>query len=222
MSKYFNVDDNTVHHLKRVLRIRIGDVFIFCDDKQMDHQCVVTSLEPFAYEIIQSEKCQTELSCRISLYQAVPKADKLEWIVQKAVELGAYEIVPIYTEHCDVRSLSEIKHTRMQKIAESAAGQSMRGIIPQVILPMDFSYALERAKPSSSLQIVAHEKATQAFAKPNLHENISIWIGPEGGFSHNEIESFVKCGFQIVNLGSRILRTETAAIAILAAITIGR
>jgi len=222
MPKYFNMEKDTVHHLKRVLRIRVGEDFLLSDGNEVDHYCVVTSLEPFSYKIVRSETCQNELPYRVSLYQAVPKADKLEWIVQKAVELGAYEIVPIYTEHCDVRSLSEIKHTRMQKIAESAAGQSMRGIIPQVILPMDFSYALERAKPSSSLQIVAHEKATQAFAKPNLHENISIWIGPEGGFSHNEIESFVKCGFQIVNLGSRILRTETAAIAILAAITIGR
>ena len=194
------LDGDIKHHLKKVIRVHVGDEVILCDGRKTDYKCTVATLEPLILHVKSKKKCLTEPKCKITLYQAMPKADKMDWIVQKAVELGVNEIVPIYTEHCvakpvkaDRKAGPEKKRSdkieRYQKIAQSAAGQSMRGIIPIVHTPLSWSEAIERATEGatrnaaedatedatesvtknatgnatkkSSLQIVAHEKEKQ-------------------------------------------------------------
>ena len=223
MPKYFvdkdlHLNEETEHHLKRVLRVRIGEIIILCDGKNYDYHMKVISVNPLKFELKNKIECKTEANCRITLYQALPKSDKLEWVIQKTVELGVYKIVPVITEHCDAR-INCNKLSRYQKIAESAAGQSMRGIIPQVYTPVTFDEAIQASNATSTM-IAAHEKAELNLCRTdiNLAKEIGIWIGPEGGFSQKEIKLMEERNFKIVSLGPRILRTETAAIATLAII----
>lgn len=230
MPKYFfdkesdkKLSEETIHHLKRVLRVRVGDKVVLCDGKSTDYHTIIKNLTPFEYEIENTKESGTELSTKITLYQAMPKADKMEWIVQKAVELGVYAIVPVYTEHCVKRNTkadakANVKIERLQKIAESAAGQSMRGIVPSVVMPMEWDKALKNVKEKEKmLNIVAYEKERDTTIKSVIDKNeveeISLWIGPEGGFSKKEVQDMEDASFELVSLGSRILRTETAAIA---------
>ena len=223
MPKYFvgkdlQPDSDTIHHLKRVLRIRAGEEIILCDGNALDYYCIVKSLEPFAIKVKYTKKCETELPCNVTLYQSVPKSDKLEWIIQKTVELGISSIIPVYTEFSIVKT---VKVERCQKIAESAAGQSMRGIIPIVYKPIKWKEALET---TTALNIAAYEKEKQYTIKTALEslntKEIALWIGPEGGFSKKEVNDMETAGFQMISLGPRILRTETAAIAALAQINL--
>lgn len=223
MPKYFVDEDlrlnkETEHHLKRVLRVKVGERVIICDGKNFDYHMIISNINPLELELERKVKCITESRCKITLYQALPKSDKLEWVIQKAVELGVYKIRPIITEHCDVRP-NPNKYDRYQKIAEAAAGQSMRGIIPQVDTPITSDEAIQNSK-QSAVMLVAHEKATlslQSFlADTDSVNEIGVWIGPEGGFSNKEVDAMEQAGFKIVNLGPRILRTETAAIATIA------
>ena len=222
MPKYFvdktlQLKDETIHHLKRVIRIRLGEEVILCDGKSMDYHCTVESLEPFNLKVNSRQESKTEPKCKITLYQAMPKADKFEWIIQKAVELGVYSIVPVYTAHCIAKITKAVKIARYQKIAESAAGQCMRGIIPQVQQPMPLEDAI---KTTNGLMLATHEKEKENKI-PGINsypKDIGLWIGPEGGFSKKEIETMEGAGFSIVSLGPRILRTETAAIAAIAQI----
>jgi len=223
MPKYFVSEDlylnkETEHHLKRVLRVKIGESIILCDGKNYDYHMKITNTNPLELKLERKVECTTELKSKIILYQALPKSDKLEWVTQKTVELGVYKIIPIITEHCDVRpNLNKI--ARYQKIAEAAAGQSMRGIIPKIDTPITLNEAVQNSKQSTAM-LVAHEKATINFNNYlkdiNLESEIGVWIGPEGGFSQKEINTMEQSDFKIVSLGSRILRTETAAIATIA------
>ena len=225
MPKYFldNIEGQIIdpgseitHHLKNVLRTRVGEKIILCDGKENDYLCTVDSLEPFLLRLENMQRCCTEPPCKITLYQALVKSDKFEWIIQKSVELGVHSIVPVLTEY-SIRK--NTKAERFQKIAESAAGQSMRGIIPQIYPQMPWKDALCSAK---GYIIAAHISCSrhsikQAF-EGHIPNEINLWIGPEGGFSKSEVENMKKAGFNFVSLGSRILRAETAAITALAQI----
>lgn len=223
MPKYFvdegmRLGEDTVRHLRTVLRAKVGEKIILCDGQAVDYHCVVESLDPFRYRVESREESGTEPRCKITLYQAMPKADKLEWIVQKAVELGVHAVVPVYTE----RSINKnARLDRLQKIAESAAGQSMRGIIPNVCLPVSMDEAMKLAMSGTDYMLAAHEKADQGMGNlPDEDEinGIGLWIGPEGGFSEKETAAMEGAGFRLMSLGPRILRTETAAIAAIAQI----
>jgi len=236
----FRLEGDVAHHLKHVLRVRTGEKVILCDGKSTDYHCVIESLDPLTLVIEHHQESKTELPCKITLYQGMPKADKLEWIIQKSVELGVHAIVPVYTEHCVVRSKpsgqaqgkQDTKLLRYQKISEAAAGQSMRGIIPKIHSPMSWKEAFEMATTNRAvdgLMLAAHEKeqiqtlktitahisASQSLKEPM---EIGLWIGPEGGFSEKEIEAMEASSFKLVSLGPRILRAETAAIAAVAQI----
>lgn len=217
MPKYFvdealRLNEDTIFHLTKVLRVKVKDKIILCDGKAVDYHCVVESTKPLSLKVEKEEESKTEPKCKITLYQAMPKSDKMEWIIQKAVELGVHRIVPVYTEHSVKKAA---KADRYQKIAASAAGQSMRGIIPHVHLPVLWEEAIKTAK--EDFMIAAHEKAAQPLTS-NLPLEIGLWIGPEGGFSKKEAEIMESKKFNLISLGPRILRTETAAISAIAQI----
>jgi 16S rRNA (uracil1498-N3)-methyltransferase len=175
------------------------------------------------FRVVESCPCKSEPQTKITLYQAVPKGDKLELVIQKCVELGVVEIVPVITSRTIARAKDcAKKHTRYQRVAESAAGQSMRGIIPTVCEAVSFEAALNMTTATEVLTLVAYEEERTTTLKTALGNNsadsVNIWIGPEGGFASEEIEALKHSGAIPVSLGTRILRTETAAIAAVAQI----
>ena len=252
------LEGDTAHHLERVLRVRVGDEVILGDNLGFDYHCRIESIKPLMLRIEERKICLTESSFPVTLYQGVPKSQKLELIIQKATELGVSKIVPVYTEHSVVKDKHNSgggKLARLQKIAESAAGQSMRGFVPEVGGFMTWAEIFGEARNDINsgicsdlynegthkrLKIAAHEKedkhtiksvmereaSEREASESNLSnlsnssnsKSIDLWIGPEGGFSASEIDEMLKCGFHLVSLGPRILRTETAAIAALAQI----
>jgi len=236
MPKYFFTPDQktndlitlsgeTAHHLLHVLRMSPGEKVILCDGAETDYMTVIEETNPKKPLII----CRTESSTpslsepltKIVLYQGLPKADKLEFIIQKCVELGVNEIIPVATSRSVVRIKGDKKTARYQRIAESAAGQSMRGIIPKVSDAIFFEGAVKRLD-KTHLTLVAYETEKTCTLKEVLsqssNKHINIWIGPEGGFTEEEISTLTEHGAIPITLGERILRTETAAIATVAQI----
>ncbi|MCL1998446.1 MAG: 16S rRNA (uracil(1498)-N(3))-methyltransferase [Turicibacter sp.] len=221
MAKYFwdgsRVADETLHHLQNVLRVRVGEKFVLCDGAGLDCCCQVIRLKPFEFEVVDQNLCSSEFGRKITLFQAVIKSDKMEWVVQKAVELGVFAIVPVYTEYSAHFEIGK-KIERYQKIAKSAAEQSMRGIIPQIKQPVNWANSLKIARGT---KVVAHEKARHFTEFKTMRavefdqEEISLWIGPEGGFSPQETTQMDEYGLCKVSLTAGVLRAETAAAAAL-------
>ena len=233
------VRGDDVKHMRDVLRMGEGDEVIVTCGRGTDYQCEITSIgeSEIALAIREETPEVAELPVKISLYQALPKGDKLELVIQKAVELGVYEVIPVRTARCVVRldeAKASKKQLRWQKIAEEAAKQSGRGIVPEILPVMDFQDAVERAKSSDHILIPyelcedysltdrlrssIREDAQDAGKKISGHpsKSIAVFIGSEGGFERSEVELVEKNGGEQISLGHRILRTETAAIAVLA------
>ncbi len=217
----FYINENNHNHIKNVLRMTVGDeFFVSCGGES--HLCKIkeiTESETTA-EIICENAQNTELPCEIILFQGLPKADKLELIIQKCVELGISEIVPTEMHRSVVRlddKKKKSKISRWQAISESAAKQSKRNSVPIVKDVLSFGEAVKRAS-ELDLFLVPYEskngmKSTKnALCKIKKGIKIGILIGPEGGFEENEIEKAIKAGGEVISLGKRILRTETAAI----------
>ncbi len=218
-----------VNHIKNALRMRPGERVRVSDQQGNDFLCEITQMEAQEVRLHILEACQgTELPVRVTLFQALPKSDKMEWVIQKSIELGVHEIVPMATQNCVVKleaRRAEAKRARWQAIAESAAKQSKRSIIPQVGAIRSFSEAMEDAKaldvrlfPYEQERGMAHTR--EVFQGLDKGSSIGIFIGPEGGFSFHEVEMAKKeearGQMEIISLGNRILRTETAASAALA------
>ncbi len=200
-------------HIARVLRMREGDTFTACDGSLGEYLCEITKMDKLSVQakILEKKESEAEPAVSVTLYQGVPKGAKLDYIVQKCVEIGVCRIVPVRSART-VRE-GEVKKERLSRIAMEAAKQSGRGIIPIVEEAVPFSDALERAS-EADLAIFPYEcerettlKAALAGKKP---VTVSVMIGPEGGFEPEEVEAARKKGFLIVSLGKRILRTETA------------
>jgi len=214
-----SIKNETAHHLLHVLRIKKGDTLILCDGQKTDYTATVTEVNKKPHTVILniSATCLpspsgTEPATKITLYQSLPKGDKLNLIIQKCIELGIHEIIPVETTRSVVKAKTQ-KNERHQKIAASAAGQSMRGIIPMVRETLFFKDALKTIEGTT---IVAYEDEQTTILKVALADKpkcISLWIGPEGGFTNEEINALKATGAITVTLGKRILRTETAAIA---------
>lgn len=209
------------NHIKNVLRMKEGDEFLVSLDGA-SHLCAIESLtDNEIIAVITKENFQdTTLPVSITLFQGLPKSDKLELIIQKAVELGVDEITPVQMERCIVKlddKKQDGKVSRWQAIAESAAKQSKRTCIPTVNPPLSFNKMLEKAK-TYDLFIVPYESENgmqstkDTLSKIKSGHKIGVLIGPEGGFSQKEIDLAKNNGANIVSLGKRILRTETAAI----------
>lgn len=224
--EYIEVTGADVRHMTHVLRLEKGDWVVLCDQAGKDYVCRIadTAKTSVLCHIEKVQDSGTELSSKIYLFQALPKQEKMEWIIQKAVELGVYAVVPIKTRRCVVKLNEEEKIkkkvARWQEIARAAGKQSDRGIIPEVYVPMDFGQALSMASclecnlfPYELAE--GMEQSRKRMADAAASASVGIFIGPEGGFEEDEVKQAVEAGCQIISLGRRILRTETAGIAVL-------
>ncbi len=199
--------------MAKSLRLSVGDEIILCDGKGWDYQGEIRELgEEVAIEILSKRESKSEPLGRVTLFQALPKGDKMEWIIQKSVELGVCEIVPILTSRCisrpDAKSMNK-KLERYNKIALEAAKQSGRGIVPQVSPLLTLKQAVERLPAQS---IVFYENGGRRL-KELVDERsleLGVFVGSEGGFSMEEIELLGQHGVSPATLGQRILRCETA------------
>ena len=219
-----HITGNDVNHIANVLRMKKGEE-LWISDKEKEYHCVIESTEEdeVLLHILYVQEPDYELKNRIYLYQGLPKADKMELIIQKAVELGAYSVVPVSTRRCVVKldnKKAEKKVSRWQQIAESAAKQSKRMLIPNVHQVLSFKEALKYAE-SMDIRLIPYELAKgmqetkEILAAIEQGQSIGIFIGPEGGFEEKEVEAAISEGAKPITLGKRILRTETAGLAIL-------
>lgn len=222
---YAEITGDDVNHIRNVLRMEAGERVVISGGQGTDYYCIIRDVRPdcVALDIEREEPVRTELAVSLVLFQAVPKADKMEWIIQKAVELGVCEIVPVKTRRCVVHldeKKAAKKQERWQAIAEAAAKQSGRGMIPQVHPVMSFGEALQYAG-RLQYRIIPYElfydmeTTTAAVDEVCGGDSVGIFIGPEGGFERGEVEQAMKEGAIPISLGRRILRTETAGLAIL-------
>lgn len=211
-------------HGAKVLRLRPGEAVTLCDGKSTDYPCTVREnmADGLLLDVGEPVPSRGEPHTKITVCQCLPKSDKLEAVVQKSVELGACEIWPIESRFCVAKWDSksrEKKLARLQKIALEAAMQSGRGIIPQVLPPVSLRSALETARQEGDI-LFFYEKAAGSL-KAGLADTGSrlfLFIGPEGGFAPEEAALAEEMGAKLLSLGPRILRTETAPVAALAAI----
>ena len=210
----------------KVLRLKPGEEVLVCDGQGTECRCTVGSVSAgeVYLNVLERRVSAAEASVRVSVYMAFPKADKLEHVIQKATELGAYEIVAFPSARCiskpDEKSLKK-KLERWQKIAASAAEQSGRGLIPEVIVLNSFTAALDRAaKADLPLMFYENEHATtlRMALESCSFQTVSLLTGPEGGLEEKEVEQARDAGLRVCTLGSRILRCETAPLCALSAV----
>lgn len=222
---YPTLTGENAQHAK-VLRLKAGEEVLLCDGEGQEALCTVTDFgKDFCnVSVVERRESETEPSLRVSIYMAFPKSDKLEHVIQKATELGAYEIVTFPSARCiskpDNKSIQK-KVERWQKIALSAAEQSGRGRIPQVVVLDSFSQALTRAAQADrALMFYEHEEATTLHMalSSGAFTTVSLLTGPEGGLEEKEVEQARHAGLQVCTLGRRILRCETAPLCALSAV----
>lgn len=217
------LDGESARHIAKSLRMRVGDVICVTDGGGDDYGCQIEEItkDEVVLKVCYKQACESEPSCRVTIYQGVPKSSKMEDIIQKCVELGVCEIVPTLTKRCVSRPDDKAagkKNQRYQKIALEAAQQSGRGIVPKIENMKTLRQAI--AEDESDVKIVFYEGGGEKLAnivKPDT-ESVSVFIGPEGGFEQEEVEQIEASGGVRATLGKRILRTQTAPVAALTAI----
>ena len=213
-------------HIAKVLRMKVGDELTVCDTKGRDYDCMIEEIGAgeVRLKVLSVAPSQSEPDVRVHLYQAMPKADKMETIIQKAVELGAASITPVMTRRCvsrpDAKSMDK-KLVRYNRIALEAAKQCGRGVVPPVLPLLELPQALEQMQ-WTGCPILFYENATapakQVIAKAResgKELEIAVLIGAEGGFDEDEVALARERGCHILSLGKRILRCETAPLAAL-------
>jgi 16S rRNA (uracil1498-N3)-methyltransferase len=215
------ITDSDYNHIKNVLRMQKGDELVVSVNGKSD-LCEIKSFkdETVVVKIIEENYKNTELKTNIFLFQGLPKSDKMEFIIQKAVELGVDGVIPVEMNRCVVKlddKKKNSKQTRWQAIAESAAKQSKRNTVPTVFDVLSYKDALEKANELDMLIVPYENENGMVETKKVLDElcncsSVGILIGPEGGFEEKEIDLAKQFGGRIISLGKRILRTETAAI----------
>lgn len=222
---FVTIEGSDVNHMKNVLRMKPGERIRVSTRDGRGYFCEVAELtDSFVRaDILEKDEEGTELPCKIYLFQGLPKSDKMELIIQKAVELGVYEVIPVAMKNCVMKldeKKAKSKITRWQAIAESAAKQSKRSLIPEIRMPVTYKEAAAMAA-EMDVRLVPYENergmaaTKEAVEQIKKGQSIAIFIGPEGGFAPEEI-ALVQDQMQLVSLGKRILRTETAGLAALA------
>lgn len=214
----FILSDNDFHHLKNVMRMKEND-HIVCIFKQKSYLCAIHyHKNSYTIEVIKELESIQELPIQIELYQALIKNDKFDFVIQKATEIGVFKIIPVICEHSIIKAdldKQQNKLQRYQKIIKEACEQSRRTFLPTIT---SFMMIKDIQLDQDTLGLVAfeNEKIQHSLKIPlskiHQYKKVAIVIGPEGGFSKNEITLLMNKGFQCVSLGSRILRSETAAI----------
>ena len=223
------IEGSDVNHIVNVLRMKPEEELLISVKGDWDYLCRIVDIETerVNLKVLESME-QRELPVNITLLQGIPKSDKLEMIIQKAVELGVSEIIPVKTKRVVVKieeKKQASKVNRWNAIAESAAKQSKRSIIPKVSEPMSIDNALEIVK-DFGVKLIPYEnadgidKTRKILDNMDKTKNIAVFIGPEGGFEESEVERIKNSGFEVITLGKRILRTETAGLALLSNIMI--
>ncbi len=219
--EYFYISGSDYNHIRNVLRMKQGDEFLVsCGG--ISSLCRLDSFvgDSAVAEIIKENYQSTDLPIKIYLFQGLPKSDKIELIIQKAVELGVHAIIPTQMQRCVVKlddKKKKSKTLRWQTIAESAAKQSKRSAVPEVFDAVSYTEALSIAKDLDVLMVPYEcangmDATNRVLSKIKSGSTVGIIIGPEGGFEENEIEKAMAVGGESISLGKRILRTETAAI----------
>ena len=221
-----------VNHIKNVLRQKSGDKITICDiSKEQDYLCKIDKIEEKSIDcnIIEKLENNTESNVKVTIFQGLPKADKMELVIQKSVELGAYDITPLQMKRCVVKlnekdKLKKIQ--RWQKISEVAAKQCGRNIIPKINNIVNVKDVCNLCN-EYDIVLIAYENEKEDTLKKELKNikkldkeeiKVPIIIGPEGGIAPEEIEMFEENGAKIITLGNRILRTETVALSVLSII----
>ena len=217
-----------VNHIKNVLRMHPGEEIMILDGSGMEYRCEIESIsDEVLAKVLEAKKTEAELSVRLLLFQGLPKKDKMELIIQKAVELGVSEIIPVLTKRTVVKledkKKEQKKLERWQAIAEAAAKQSGRGIIPKVREAVKFTDAVKQAAVLDEALIPYElaegmDEARERIRSLHGKKTVGIFIGPEGGFEEEEITAAANAGIHPITLGKRILRTETAGLCILSVI----
>ena len=225
--EYVTITGSDVNHIKNVLRMKPGEeIAVSNGGDGREYRCGIKELneESILCELRFIKEDGVELPSRVHLYQGLPKADKMELIIQKTVELGVAEIIPVAMKRCVVKlddKKGRQKTERWQAIAEAAAKQSKRGIIPVVREPISFAEAVKEAS-DMEVKLLPYELAEGMGTTRKILENlpkgadIAVFIGPEGGFAPEEAEAAKAAGIEPVTLGKRILRTETAGLTVMA------
>lgn len=231
-NQQIKITGNDVNHIKNVLRHKIGDKITICNvSDSQDYDCEITELEEkeIICNIIQKIEDTAESNIKVTIFQGLPKADKMELVIQKSVELGVYDITPVEMKRCIVKlnDKDKIKKIqRWQKIAEVAAKQSGRNIVPKINEIQSIKSICE-LKKEYDIVLLAYENEKENTIKQELQKlkqlekaelKIGVIIGPEGGINTSEVEMLENAGAKIITLGKRILRTETVALSILSMI----
>ena len=221
------IEGTDYNHIKNVLRMREGEEISVCNgEDENEYRCMIEKFEEdrVICKLLFVKEANVELPSKVILYQCLPKADKMEMIIQKCVELGVSEIVPVSSKRCVVKlddKKASSKITRWQSIAEAAGKQSKRAIVPDIGQVKSFREAINDAG-RADVKLIPYELAEgmdatkKAFEDLQPGQTIAIFIGPEGGFDESEIDEAVKAGIAPISLGRRILRTETAGMTVLA------
>ncbi|EIC96043.1 RNA methyltransferase, RsmE family [Lachnoanaerobaculum saburreum F0468] len=223
------ISGSDVNHIVNVLRMKIGEELLISVKGDWDYLCKIEEIENDRVNLKLLESMeQRELPIKLTLLQGIPKSDKIEMIIQKATELGVSEIIPVKTNRVVVKideKKTQAKVNRWNAIAQSAAKQSKRSIIPKVLNPQTIDNALEIVK-DYGVKLLPYENADGIKKTKDIlnsldsKNNIAVFIGPEGGFEEAEVKKSTDSGFEVITLGKRILRTETAGLALLSNIMI--
>lgn len=227
IQKQIIIKNEDVRHISKVLRLREEDIVEICDGANMEYICKIQSMgrDNVLLSIMEKKQSNREPSIEVVLYQGIPKGNKMDLIIQKTVELGITEIIPVKMKRTIIQFSGnkdkQNKAQRWQKIALEAAKQSKRGVIPVVHFPISFDEALKHSK-KNQLNIMPYEDedkkgfktVIESLDKDNINK-IGIWIGPEGGLDEKEVTIAMENGIYIITLGPRILRTETAGFTVL-------
>ena len=215
------IEGGDARHIAGALRMTAGERLTLCDGKGTDYDCVITAVERerVTLQVDAATPTTAEPTLAVTLYMGLPKGDKMELIIQKAVELGVTAIVPVAMSRCIVKldgKDAAKKQTRWQKIADEAAGQSGRGILPAVETPISWKQALSRFESENTL--LCYEDGGEPIGRlvTPADTAVSLVVGPEGGFDPAEVEAVTAVGGRIATLGPRILRCETAPLAAIA------
>ena len=218
--------NNDYNHIVNVLRMKKEDNILITNKNTLEtYNCKIEQINSseVVCNIISVENKEVEMNVKVDIFQGLPKADKMEYIIQKCVELGVHKIVPVNMKYCVAKIKDEDKkNIRWNTISEVAAKQCKRNLIPKIEKSINMANLYNEIK-NYDLAIVAYENEDNTTIKNVLQENknvksIAVIIGPEGGISSDEIDSLKNLGVKIVSLGNRILRTETASIVALSII----